>query len=47
LLRLLRERPDVEEVRRYALRFGWQDVISKQCALYERVARKRRAVTCD
>jgi len=27
-----------EAVRRYALRFGWDDVIAAQCALYERVA---------
>jgi glycosyltransferase involved in cell wall biosynthesis len=27
-----------ENVRRYALRFGWDDVVAAQCALYERVA---------
>jgi teichuronic acid biosynthesis glycosyltransferase TuaC len=29
-------RPD--DVHRYALRFGWDEVVAAQCALYERVA---------
>lgn len=29
---------DVDEVRRHALAFGWDDVVARQCALYEAVA---------
>jgi glycosyltransferase involved in cell wall biosynthesis len=29
---------DVEQVRRHALAFGWDDVVERQCALYEAVA---------
>ena len=32
-----------DAVRRYALRFGWDDVVAAQCALYERVAEARLA----
>ena len=32
-----------DAVRRYALRFGWDDVVDAQCALYERVAERRLA----
>jgi glycosyltransferase involved in cell wall biosynthesis len=31
------------EVRAYALRFGWDDVVAAQCALYERAAGTRLA----
>lgn len=33
-----------DAVRGYALRFGWDDVVSAQCALYERVVERRLAM---
>ena len=35
---VLAARYDVEDVRRHALAFGWDDVIARQCDLYERIA---------
>lgn len=40
---MLEARRDPEEVRRYAGRFGWDEVVSAQCALYERVVAANRA----
>ncbi|HEY1327955.1 MAG TPA: glycosyltransferase [Casimicrobiaceae bacterium] len=31
------------QVRHYALGFGWEDIVERQCTLYERVAAARRA----
>jgi glycosyltransferase involved in cell wall biosynthesis len=48
LTQMLARAPSPEDVHRYALAFAWEEVISAQCALYERVAladaslRKRR-----
>jgi glycosyltransferase involved in cell wall biosynthesis len=38
LQNVLAGRYDVEDVRRHALAFGWDDVVERQCALYEAVA---------
>ena len=35
---VLAARYDAEDVRRHALAFGWDDVVERQCALYEAVA---------
>jgi hypothetical protein len=36
-----------EHVRRYARQFGWDEVVTRQCALYEDVAHKREAIAGD
>ena len=35
---VLAARYDPQDVRRHALAFGWDDVVERQCALYEAVA---------
>jgi len=35
---LLASPPRLEAVRAYAMAFGWDDVVDRQCALYEGVA---------
>jgi teichuronic acid biosynthesis glycosyltransferase TuaC len=36
-----------EHVRRYARQFGWDEVVTRQCALYEDVAHQREAIAGD
>lgn len=38
-------RPLPERVRRYAQQFGWDEVVTRQCMLYEDVTQKREAMT--
>jgi glycosyltransferase involved in cell wall biosynthesis len=38
---LLEAPPAPETVRKYALQFGWDEVVDRQCALYEAVASQR------
>jgi glycosyltransferase involved in cell wall biosynthesis len=45
LMRALAATHDPERVRAYAFQFGWHDIVDRQCALYEDVARKWRART--
>ena len=42
---LLDKPPTPESVRQRALRFGWDEVVARQCALYERVVSTYGATT--
>ena len=44
LQRMLSEKPGPDAVSQYARRFGWDEVITAQCALYERVALANRSL---
>ena len=43
---LLDAAPSRDTVRAYALRFGWDEIVAAQCALYERIARGHRQHEC-
>ena len=41
---LLADAPPAQDVRAYAMRFGWSEVVDRQCALYEAIVRQDQAL---